>query len=71
MDTIQLINKEVQRVINVNYGEDGKSPVTAVVSIFDESILLTLTHMGRSYSDKIHPEISLESIITKLYNQTM
>jgi len=81
-DIIDCIQEKVDRIAEIQYENDECKPIFNVSVLWEEgdeqSIVLTCTHLGRSFSRVLFPEYrcfygydSLESVVKGLYNQTM
>jgi hypothetical protein len=82
LSIIDIVNDEVQKIAKEMYKNDKCKPVF-MVSVFtkeekEDTIMLTVTHSGHSFSKIIFPKkncyygySSLEDEISGLYNRTM
>jgi len=80
MNIVNIIQKSINDIINELYKGDACKP-SVIISILREDdidkIIITLTHMGRSFSDTLFPKKNifdydgLIDTIKFLYNSTM
>jgi hypothetical protein len=72
---ISLLNKYIKDIIKREYNTDKCKPkiIISQTLINDNNMILviTLTHLGRSYSAEIRNEDNIIDIINTLYNTTM
>lgn len=81
MDIVNILQKEVDRLTKEEYGNDECPPEFIVSVMYDGSphkILLTVRHLGQSFTDVLFPNEdykygyeSLSKEMEYLYNRTM
>lgn len=77
MNIQELIQKEVDRITKQEYSEDTCQPVF-IVSIYNQTLVLTCKHNSLAFSDRLFPDgsmtyglKSLKDKMSNLYNRTM
>ena len=68
--TADIISDYVQNVIDDLYNKDNCKP-TFIISQMDNDIVLTITHLGWSQSEKIWLGTDIKELVVTLYNRTM
>lgn len=74
MDNIKTISDLLtfyfKDLIDTEYNQDKCKP-TFSISLLDEKLLLTVTHLGWSHSGVIGFETNINDLFVTLYNKTM
>lgn len=71
----ELTQLRIDEIVKEEYKSDSCMPVYLLSESLDDDkykkMILTVTHIGWSYSITIHAHTDLRNTITKLYNNTM
>ena len=71
----ELTEKRIQELVKKEYEGDSCMPIYLLSESIDKDdrkeMVLTVTHIGWSYSITIHSHTNLRNTIVRLYNNTM